>query len=86
MQSECLIRWYKLARHICELQVMRYFLSCFETRSRSQEQLCLAIRYIILPLLDHAFQHTPPEPVLDAAMLHSMVVHMFDPPEDQAGM
>lgn len=67
------------------MQIARYFLDSFQSCTRSQEQLCQAIRHIILPLLDHALQQTPPEPVLDAALVQGMVAHMFDPPEEQVG-
>ena len=65
------------------LQVVQHFLASFETRARPQEQLVLAVRHIVLPLLEASFKQG--QTVLDEAMVKAMVVHMFDPPDEQAG-
>ena len=66
-------------------QIARFFLARFQAQPRNEEQLCQAVRHLMLPLLEHAFAQTPPEPVLEASTVQGMVAHMFDPPEEQAG-
>ena len=65
------------------MQVIQHFLSSFQDSSRPQEQLVLAVRHIVRPLLQASFRQQ--QAVLDADMVRAMVTHMFDPPDEQAG-
>ena len=65
------------------MQVIAHFLEAFRTRSLPQEQLMLAVRHLVLPLLEASLDAG--QAILAPPSVQAMVSLMFDPPEEQSG-
>lgn len=61
-----------------------HFLDAYaNTAAYPQEQLVVAAKLLIRPMLEKAFDEG--EALLDQDILNSMIKHIFDAPDDSAG-
>lgn len=65
------------------VQVLKHFLALFIGKKVPQEQLVSAVKLVIIPMLERAFEQN--QPVVDDTSLNTIITQLFDPPDDIAG-